>query len=114
MSKGHSFESFGGVVLAGRRTLYDWADRHEEFKVAKDVGQACAMLRHEERLFDSDANKSEVTSSIFALKTRFHKIYGDPEKNKEEKDTFLDFLKTLHGVKNDGTDSSREKTGQEG
>lgn len=37
MSKGLSFEAFAGHVGVSKQTIYDWVDRHEEFKEAKDI-----------------------------------------------------------------------------
>ena len=39
MSKGMSFRSFAGSISCGIRTIYDWCDRHPEFKEAKEVAQ---------------------------------------------------------------------------
>lgn len=38
--QGLSFESFGAVVGAGRATLYSWAEKHEEFRDAKEKGRS--------------------------------------------------------------------------
>lgn len=38
MAAGKTFESFGGVVCAGRPTLYGWLQRHPEFAAAKEIG----------------------------------------------------------------------------
>lgn len=95
MSKGHSFESFGADVNAGRRTLYEWADNFEEFRDAKEIGHAKAM-----KLFESisvaklsgkdvknfDPKKSDTAMLIFYQKTRFHKVYGEKKTEVDDED----------------------------
>lgn len=88
MSEGYSFASFGGVVNAGNRTLYEWCDRYPEFKEARDIGQKKSQHWIEKRLNaklsgldnpDIDSRKIDTTALIFALKTRFHDTYGDKQ-----------------------------------
>jgi predicted DNA-binding protein YlxM (UPF0122 family) len=35
---GLSFESFAGIIGVSRQSLYDWAEKHEDFKDAKEEG----------------------------------------------------------------------------
>jgi regulator of sigma D len=95
MSKGKSFESFGHVAKAGRRTLYDWVERHPEFKEAKEKAEAAALEFFESRLVagisgqkipNFDHKMSNSTLLIFALKTRFHKVYGEKKAEVDEDD----------------------------
>jgi hypothetical protein len=100
MSTGHSFESFGAVVGCGRRTLFDWAEKHEEFKEAKKQAEEKALKFFEDRLAGKlagvevkgfDPKKVDTTLLIFAMKTRFHKIYGDRLKHEIEDEDELEF-----------------------
>ena len=86
MSKGMSFMSFGGVVNAGRATMYEWCGRYPKFKEAKQVGELKCQQWMEQRLAIKisgqdvkgiDTKKIDTTALIFALKTRFHKTYGE-------------------------------------
>jgi hypothetical protein len=88
MAKGKSFESFGGKIRVGRQTLYDWTNAHSEFMEAKSIGQMSALDYLETRLTakisgqkfsDKNFNPKDIDTAmtIFALKTRFHKIYGE-------------------------------------
>lgn len=47
MSRGLSFESFGGAIGVSRRVLYDWEKQHPEFLHAKEVGHAKSLLKWE-------------------------------------------------------------------
>lgn len=86
LEQGFSFESFCAVVNCGRRTLYDWVDKHESFKEAKEIGfqkgkrffeaMLISKIRGKE-LTGADLKKSDTACLIFALKTRFHETYGD-------------------------------------
>ena len=89
LSKGLSLQCFGGTVGVSRATVYDWIDRYPEFKAAKEEGVQKAMQFHEEILSAKlsgrdlkgfDPKKSDTTALIFALKTRFHEVYGDKQK----------------------------------
>lgn len=86
MSKGKSFESFAAVAKVGRRTLFDWLEVHPKWKEAKDQAEMAALDFFETRLIagisgqsvqNFDHKKSNPTLLIFALKTRFHKQYGE-------------------------------------
>lgn len=44
MAEGLSFESFAAVIFAPYRIMYQWADKHEDFKLAKDVGESLGRL----------------------------------------------------------------------
>lgn len=89
LSKGLSMQCFGGTIGVVRSTVYKWLDDYPEFKTAKDIGIQKAMQFHEEilsaklsgrELKGFDPKKSDTTALIFALKTRFHEIYGDKQK----------------------------------
>lgn len=93
MSKGYSFASFGADINQSRETLYDWCDVHPSFKRAKQIGQlkaqkyletllAFKMAGRDVKGFDS--KKSDTTLLQFALRTRCHRDFGDPDKNKDQ------------------------------
>lgn len=101
MSQGLSFESFGGTANVGWRTLYEWAKEHDDFKKAKEVGEGKAMQLFEKVMISHtigksveglDLKKSNVTMAIFAMKTRFHKVYGDRMKHELEDDDDIEFV----------------------
>ena len=102
--EGRSFESFAGRddVMVGRSTIYDWVDKYEEFRIAKEIGESKALYFYEtllnaisrgKTIKDSkgevvfDPKKSDPKSVMFVLKTRFHKIYSDRIKVDNENPT---------------------------
>jgi hypothetical protein len=95
MSEGYSFESFGAKISHGRQTIYDWVEAHEDFKKAKELAMDKALEYFEKRLMLGVDGKQLIGNKEFgitqktninprllefALKTRFHKIYGDKSK----------------------------------
>jgi len=85
MSQGKSFSTFGSTIGFVRSTMYLWAEKFPEFGDAKDQGEQLAQEWFEEKLLlkttDSTVGKNIDTSClIFALKTRFHKTYGERQK----------------------------------
>ena len=93
MKEGYSFSSFGAIVGCGRKTLYDWIEKHEDFDVAYEEGKAKALYWFEGLLkaglvgakieVNGEQVKIDKTLLIFSLKTRFHKIYGEKQKEEE-------------------------------
>ena len=103
-AEGRSFESFAGRdnVMVGRSTIYDWVDKYEEFRIAKEIGESKALYFYETLLNSVvrgktikdlkgevifDPKKSDPKSIMFVLKTRFHKIYSDRIKVDNENPT---------------------------
>lgn len=95
MSQGYSYETFATEVKCGRSTLYEWEKHHKEWVEAKQLGQAEAQKFFESRLMAKLSGATELLKKqginvkdidtscvIFALKTRFHKTYGDKQENK--------------------------------
>lgn len=81
MSKGFSFESFGGIVNCSSRTLENWTQAHDEFLEAKQIGLQKGLVFLEDLLFKAIKDKNmNYGPIIFALKTRFYKMYGDKSK----------------------------------
>lgn len=90
MKSGYSYETFGAEVGVGRRTLYDWEDRHEEWEEAKQKAMEEAQKFFEQRLMIKIAGKKiegvdpklvDTACLIFALKTRFHKTYSEKKEH---------------------------------
>ena len=91
LSKGSSFDTFGGLdeVSVARSTVYAWFEEYPEFKEAKHKAEQKAQAFFEDRLAVKisgqdvkgiESKKIDTTCLIFALKTRFHKTYGDRQK----------------------------------
>ena len=89
MKQGYSFTTFSSIAKVSRKTLYEWVEQYEEFKEAKTIASDLAKMFFESRLIAKlagqeikgiDTKKIDITAVIFALKTRFHKDYGDKSK----------------------------------
>lgn len=88
MSQGYSFSTFGAKANVTRTTCYEWVKTYPEFAEAKSIGEQRAQDFIEKRLMAKisgqdltqlgiDTKKIDTTALIFALKTRFHKDYGE-------------------------------------
>lgn len=92
MRTGKSFDSFPTSIYAydkqivGIQTLYDWANKYEEFKEAKQLAMQEALNYYETRVVAKTSgqkidgiNSKDIDAYVLMgmLKTRFHKIYGD-------------------------------------
>jgi hypothetical protein len=86
LKEGRTIDTFGATVGVVRSTIYEWIGSIQEFKEAFDIGCQLAQEWHEVRLNAKisgkpipgiDSKKIDTTALIFALKTRFHKTYGD-------------------------------------
>jgi len=90
MNSGMSYESFGAEINSCRSTMYGWEDRHPSWKKAKKQAQEAALKFFEKRLIAKVSGQSkqlekqgiivkdiDTSCLIFALKTRFHKIYSE-------------------------------------
>lgn len=92
MKQGYSLASFAGDIGKSRDTVYNWMKKYPEFKEAHQVGKQLALKFFEtmlinctmgiipEQLKQLGSKKIDVTAVIFALKTRFHKDYGETQK----------------------------------
>jgi len=97
MSSGKSLASFQARIYdefrirVTRKTFYNWQDRYPEFKKAVDTGKAKALIFFEELLLagssgvmpkelqDKKSKGINLSGVIFALKTRFHREYGEKQ-----------------------------------
>jgi len=93
LSKGFSFASFGGDIGIVRSTLYEWVDIFPEFKEAKIKGEQAGLRVYENALLAKatgndnmgvDLKLVDNSCLIFALKTRFHRVYGEKKASSED------------------------------
>lgn len=89
MSQGNSFTTFGVDINISSTTLHQWTKDHEEWKEAKQRGFDAGLKFFEqlltsasvgvmpEKLKELNSNGISLSAVIFALKTRFHKEYGE-------------------------------------
>lgn len=92
MAGGNSFKTFGVDLGVAHSTLYEWVKNHPEFADAKKQGYDAGLKFFEQLLTSASVgilpdklkqlNSSGInmTAVIFALKTRFHKEYGEINK----------------------------------
>lgn len=74
MENGLSYESFAGSLGVARQTLYNWEEKHKEFKLAHEIGVAKSQLFWEELGIKGTAgfvNKFNALSWLFNMKNRF-------------------------------------------
>ena len=96
MAKGYSYTTFSLEANVTSTTLYEWEKSYPEFAEAKVEAFDAAKKFFEDRLMAKidagpasiNAKNIDTTCLIFALKTRFHKEYGD--KSKQELDVTSD------------------------
>lgn len=90
MSNGNSFRTFSLKAGVTRKTLYEWANKYPEFADAKAIGEDGCLAFFEKILVAKmsgqdikkfDPKKSDTACLLFAMKTRFYKIYGDVQKH---------------------------------
>ena len=98
MSQGKSIASFIAYLYdkynlrITRKTITNWRKSHPEFDEAVEVGKSRALSFFEsllisattgvmpKQLIDQESSGVNMSGVIFALKTRFHKDYGDLSK----------------------------------
>jgi transposase len=88
LAQGYSIAGVCADIGISRDTLYRWMKEHPEFsdsiKKGKELGQKkfetilLAKLSGKQ-IKDFDPKKSDTACLIFALKTRFHKEYGNKD-----------------------------------
>lgn len=102
MSKGFSYDTFAADVHCGRQTLYDWEKVHPDWKEAKQEAIECAQKFFESRLIAKIAGQEikglkvrdiDTSCLIFALKTRFHKTYGETQKIEQTVKTIEEYVR---------------------
>lgn len=86
MMNGLSFSSFGKKIGHGRTTLYDWLNKHSDFKEAYEKGYCESLYFHEvilnakirgKDLSNLEIKKADTACLIFKLKTVFRKEYSE-------------------------------------
>lgn len=103
MSTGRSFMGFGGEINIGRTTLYNWVKEYDEFKEAKEIGEAKGLSHLESLAYAAciglkrDKNGKEIKPNgfmiQFILATRFNEFYSKREINQHEIGKSFDDLK---------------------
>ena len=87
MSQGLSFESFVAIANVHRSMLYQWLDRHKDFKNAYELGHAKGRLYWEVMGINGCAGRVDGFSAavwIFTMKCRFG--YRDGTETGEQAD----------------------------
>lgn len=80
-AEGKSFASFAAMIGVTVVTLDGWANKHPEFKEAKEIAKEAAMARWEEiALGQSDGTvKGNATALMFIMKNQFSDDYKDKQ-----------------------------------
>ena len=87
LAKGFSKAALSAHLNITEETLYKWIKSNEAFSESISIGVRKGMEMMEECLLGKmQGTKKNVDMSavIFALKTRFHKVYGDKSKHEVE------------------------------
>ena len=89
LSKGHSIAAVAAQCGVCRTTIYNWMEEHPRFLNSIKHGESKGQEWFEKILLAKvsgqkikgfDHNRSSDSCLIFALKTRFHKDYGNKDK----------------------------------
>jgi len=85
MRDGMSFESFAPEVGVNRDTLYEWANKHEEFSDAKKTGSDFRLSWCETQMDSMITGKHQGNAALLIFKMRNieKKLYGDAETDKK-------------------------------
>jgi len=91
MNQGLSFESFGGVVGACEKTLYNWVEENPEFLQAKGMGRQKSLLWWEKVNAAHALGKIKTGSAnvVFTMKCRFG--WREPELDTPDLDLNLNY-----------------------
>lgn len=75
MVSGLSFDSFAGVIMTSKESLYNWCDKYDDFVYAKKIGTSASLLKWErmgiEGLYGNKENTFNSTVWIFNMRNRF-------------------------------------------
>ena len=91
MAQGNGYITFGVTIdpPVGKSSMYEWESKYPEWKEAKAIGYSAGLKFFEqlltakslgvlpEALKKQGSKGIDITAVIFALKTRFHKEYGE-------------------------------------
>ena len=80
MSEGLSKEAFAGVIGVDKGTIYNWAEKHEEFFNAIKRGEAACRLYYEKAGrsgMQGEIDGFNATTWVFNMKNRFHEEWRD-------------------------------------
>lgn len=83
MEKGFSFESFAGMVLTTRASLYRWRDKYEDFRDASNIGRELCRVFWEKAGIDGMWKGKEFNSGVWAknISNRFRDEWTDQSKS---------------------------------
>lgn len=90
LAKGHSIQAAASVLEVCSDTVYEWRKVHPEFSESIREGLDLGLKMFEkilmakvsgQKIDNFDSKKSDTSCLIFAMKTRFHKVYGDVQKH---------------------------------
>lgn len=84
LSSGKSLAAVCAAMDIGRQTLYDWKDKHVEFKEALDRGIQKAQSYWEEMGCDGISGEIKGFAAapwIFTMKNRFRDDYSEEKEN---------------------------------
>lgn len=89
MGKGYSIAALAAHLGVCRDTIYKWIENYDEFGDAIAKGRVAGQKFFENALMAKitgedltgtiNLKSSDTTALIFALKTRFHKTYGEKQ-----------------------------------
>jgi hypothetical protein len=79
MSRGYTYRSFAGVAEVTMDTLYDWEERHEGWKDAKDIAFGKCRMWWERVAIESFTNKEQISAALWIsnMKLRFKDTIED-------------------------------------
>lgn len=76
MKEGYSFESFGAIANVHRSCLYQWLEKHEDFREAKELATVKSLFQWEKMGMEGmymggKDNPFNSTVWVFNMKNRF-------------------------------------------
>ena len=87
LAKGYSVTASAATLNVHLDTVYEWKKVYPEFSEAIKRGQAKSLQFFENALMgkvNGTNRKADTSCLIFALKTRFHKTWGEKQKIEQE------------------------------
>jgi hypothetical protein len=85
MMSGFTFGSFAAVAKVNRDTIFSWANTHEDFAIAKSLGEA-ELQYHDEKLLKDIIRGKVFGGNITGLIFKFKNCHGWRDKHPEETD----------------------------
>jgi len=94
LSNGESLVAVAAELGVSRKTVYEWKDKHPEFKEAIEKGLALSQRYWEQMGHDGTTGSNKdfsATPWMFTMKSRFRDDYAD-DKSTDSKDTVIEKL----------------------